>query len=74
MFILSSIFSGLEFWSVNLTSIYETYELKVFKNNLFYVEISSNCPSDLSGTNLCKTQNLVDNLHTHFHRFHLYLS
>ena len=32
MFILSSISSGLEFWSVNHTSIYENSELKVFNN------------------------------------------
>ena len=35
MFILSSISSGLEFWSVNHTSIYENSELKVFKNIKF---------------------------------------
>ena len=32
MFILSSIFSGLEFCSINDTSIYENSKLKVFKN------------------------------------------
>ena len=32
MFILSSNSSGLKFWSVNHTSIYEHSELKVFKN------------------------------------------
>ena len=31
MFILSSTSSGLEFWAVNQTSIYENSELKVFK-------------------------------------------
>ena len=35
MFILSSISSGLEFWSVNHTSIYENSELKVFNNIKF---------------------------------------
>ena len=32
MFVLSSVSSGLEFWSVHHTSIYENYESKVFKN------------------------------------------
>ena len=31
-FVLSSISSGLEFWSVNHTSIYENSESKGFKN------------------------------------------
>ena len=35
MFILSSISSGLEFWSVNHASIYENSELKVFNNIKF---------------------------------------
>ena len=42
MFILSSISSGLEFLSVNHTSIYENSELKIFKNKTFFGEISSN--------------------------------
>ena len=42
MFILSSISSGLEFWSVNHTSIYESSELKVFKNINYFGEIASN--------------------------------
>ena len=42
MLILSSISSGLEFWSANHTLIYENSELKVFKNIKFLVEISSN--------------------------------
>ena len=32
MFILSTIYRGLEFWSVSHTSIYENSELKVFEN------------------------------------------
>ena len=32
MLILSSVSSGLEFWSVKHISIYEISELKVFKN------------------------------------------
>ena len=31
MFILTSISSGLEFWSVKQTSIYENSDLKVFE-------------------------------------------
>ena len=35
-FILSSISSGLLFWSVNHTSVYENYDLNVFKKlNVF---------------------------------------
>ena len=55
MFILSSIFRDLEFWSVNYTSIYEKSELKVFKNIKFLGEISNNWPSDLLRTNVYKT-------------------
>ena len=36
MFILSSIFSGLEFWSVKHTSVYENSELNIFKNINFF--------------------------------------
>ena len=52
MFILSSISRGLDFWSVNHTSIYENSELKVFKNIKFLAEISNNWPNDLLGTNV----------------------
>ena len=45
MFILSYISSGLEFSSVNHTSIYENSELKVFKNKIF-------SRNDLLGTNI----------------------
>ena len=38
MFILSSISSGLEFWLVNHTSIYEKSELNVFKNMNFLLK------------------------------------
>ena len=54
-FILSSIFSGLEFWSVNHTSICESFEFNVFKNIKFWGEISNNWPNDLLGTNVYKT-------------------
>ena len=52
--VLSSISSGLEFWSVNQTSIYENSELKVLKIYIFG-EISSNWPNDLLGANVYKT-------------------
>ena len=55
MFILSSISSGLEFWSVNHTSIYENSELNVFKNIKVLGEISSNRPNKLLGINVYKT-------------------
>ena len=42
MFILSFISSGLDFLSINDTSIYENYESKVFKNIKFLGEISNN--------------------------------
>ena len=44
MFILSSIWSTLDFWYVNQTLIYEYYELKVFKNIKFFGERSNNWP------------------------------
>ena len=61
IFILSSIFSGLELWSVNDTSIYENSELKVFKNIKFLDEIFDNWPNDLLGINVYKTLNFADN-------------
>ena len=42
MFILSSISSGLEFWSVNHTSIYEISQSNVFKDIKFVGEICNN--------------------------------
>ena len=54
MFILSSISSGLGFWSVNQTSIYENSELNVFKNINFFEEISSNWPNYLLVINVYK--------------------
>ena len=47
MFILSLIFSDLEFWSVNHTSIYENSDLNVVENIKFLGEISNNWPNDL---------------------------
>ena len=55
MYILSTISKGLEFWSVNHTSIYENSESKVFKNIQFLCEISNNWPNDLLGINVYKT-------------------
>ena len=55
MFILSSISSRLEFWSVNHTSIYENSELNIFKNIKFVREISKKWPNDLLETNVYKT-------------------
>ena len=43
-FIISS---GVEFWSVNFTSVYEDSDLKVFKKIIFFGEISNNWPNDL---------------------------
>ena len=53
MFILSTISIGLGFWSI--TSMYKSYELKVFKNIKFFGEISSKWPNDLFWTNAYKT-------------------
>ena len=55
MFILSSIFSGLEFWSVNHTSIYENTELNFFKNIEFLGEICNNWLNVLLRINAHKT-------------------
>ena len=61
MFILSSISSGLELWSVNHISIYENSKSKVFKNIKFLGEISNNWPNNLSGINVyIRPLNLVD--------------
>ena len=42
MFISSSVNSGLEFLSVNYSSIYENSELKVFRNITLLGQISNN--------------------------------
>ena len=44
MFISSSVKSGLEFLSVNYSSIYENSELKVFRNITLLGQISNNWP------------------------------
>ena len=51
MFIFSYISSGLEFWSVKHTSIYEYSELKIFRNIKFLGEMSNNWPNYLFETN-----------------------
>ena len=53
--VLSSIYTGLEFWSVNNTLMYENSESKVFKNKKFLGEISNNWPKDFLRTNVYKT-------------------
>ena len=47
MFLLCSISSSLEVWSVNHTSGYENSELKFLKNMKYLGEICSNWPNDL---------------------------
>ena len=54
MFSLSSISSGLEFWSVNHTSLYENSELNDFRNIKCSGEILSNWPNNLLGINVYK--------------------
>ena len=49
MLILSSTSSGLEFRSVNDTSIYRNYQLKVIKNKKFLGEIYDNLFKQLTG-------------------------
>ena len=55
MFILSSISRGLEFCSVNHTSIYEHSKSKASKNTKFLGEIFNDWRNDLLGTDLYKT-------------------
>ena len=55
IFILSSISRGLEFLSVNNTSMYENSESNVFKNMKFSGEIFNNWPNDILRANLYKT-------------------
>ena len=54
MFILSSISSSLEFWSVNHASVYDNCKSNVLKTKIFG-EISNNWPNYLLGTNVYKT-------------------
>ena len=54
MFILSSTFRDLEFWSVNHNSIYENFKLNFFKNIKLLGEIFGNWPNKLWGLNVCK--------------------
>ena len=54
MFLLSSISSGLEFWSINHTSIYENSNFNNFENIKVLGETSSNWPNNLLGINAYK--------------------
>ena len=54
MLTLFSVSSGLAFWSVNHTSIYENYESQVFEKIKFLGETSNNWRNDLLGKNVCK--------------------
>ena len=51
----SSISSGLDFCSLNHTSIYENSKSNVLKNIKVLGEISSNRPNNLLGTNTCRS-------------------
>ena len=55
MFVLFSISSSLEFWSVKHASIYEKSESKVFETIKCFHEISNNWPNDSLGKNVYKT-------------------
>ena len=55
MLIFSSSSKGLEFRTVNHTSMYENSESKVFQNITFLGKISNNWLNDLLGTNVLKT-------------------
>ena len=52
MFILSFVFSGSDFCSVNHTSLYQKSALKVFKNMKFLGEIFKTFRNDLLGTDV----------------------
>ena len=61
MFIISGISRGLEFWSVNHTSIYKNSKLKVLKIQNILLKHLINWPNDSLGTNLHKLLSLADN-------------
>ena len=54
-FVLSCISSGLLFWAVNHTFMYENFKLNAFKKIEFVDEISNNWPKGLLGTNVHET-------------------
>ena len=54
MFILSYLSSGLEFWSVNHTSISEKSWSKLYQNITFLGEIANNWSNDLLIINVYK--------------------
>ena len=55
MFILPCISTGLQFGSVNHTSIYENSKWNNVKNVKYLDEISNNWPNNLLGINIYKT-------------------
>lgn len=56
MFILSSVSSGIEFWSLNYTlKDKKKSKLKEFKNTKFLGEASNDWSNDLLGSNVYKT-------------------
>ena len=59
MLSLSSLFSSLELWLENHTSIYEDSELNSFKNINFLGEISSNSLISLLGTVIIVVDNIT---------------
>ena len=61
MFILSSISSGWEFWSVNHTSIHEKSRLLVFKNTNVLGEISINWTNGVMEQMYTRLLNFVNN-------------
>ena len=59
MFILSFTSGGLEFWSVNLISLYEDSESKVFKNINFLGEASNDWLIELFKISVCKRIEMI---------------
>ena len=55
MFILSSISSGLEFWSVTKLQYMKILNQLFLKRIKLLGEISNNWPNDILGTNVYKT-------------------
>ena len=55
MLVLSCIISGLEFWLVNHTSIFENSDSKGFENAKVLGKTSNNWAKDLLGINVYKT-------------------
>ena len=64
---LFSISSGLEFWSVNHTSIYENSELKVLKNVKFFGKSQIIDPMTYLEQIYTRLLNLVDNYYWQYY-------